>query len=208
MVFLVKKVYTMVENAQWEEEMKIGCLIMAAGNARRFQENKLAAEYRGKSLIQRAFEAVPKTLFHRVLVVTQYPQIAALAGDFGFEAMENAHPDYGIIHTIYLGTKAMEDCDAILYLVSDQPLLRRESVEKVVHGWLEHPRCIVGAAYEGKRGNPCIFPREFFPELMALQEDHGGNVVIRAHADRLLTVEIPQQELTDVDTPQALQELQ
>lgn len=187
--------------------MKIACLVMAAGNARRFQENKLAAEYRGKSLIRRALEAVPKGLFDRVLVVTQYPEITALAGEFGFEALENKHPDYGISHTICLGTKALSDCDAILYLVSDQPLLTRGSVEKVVHTWQENPGFIVGAAYSGKRGNPCIFPRAFFPELLALREDHGGNVVIRAHPERLLTVEIPQKELTDVDTPQALAEL-
>ena len=198
----------MGENAIREEDMKIGCLIMAAGNARRFQENKLAAEYRGKSLIRRAFEAVPQGLFDRVVVVTQYPQIGELAREFGFEALENKHPDYGISHTIYLGTKALEDCDGILYMVSDQPLLSSGSVEKVVQHWKEQPGYIVGAAYGGKRGNPCIFPREFFPALMALQEDHGGNTVIRAHPERLLTVEVPKAELTDVDTPKALADLE
>ena len=188
--------------------MKIGCLIMAAGNARRFRENKLAAVYRGKSLIRRALEAVPKELFHKVTVVTQYSEIEEMAQEFGFDMIRNKHPDYGISHTISLGTEAMADCDGIIYMVSDQPLLCRSSVEKVVLFWREHPEHIVGAAYDGKRGNPCIFPREFYPELLALREDHGGNRVIRAHPERLLTVEIPQQELTDVDTPQALEELQ
>ena len=65
--------------------MKIGCLIMAAGNARRFRENKLAAVYRGKSLIRRALEAVPKELFHKVTVVTQYSEIEEMAQEFGFD---------------------------------------------------------------------------------------------------------------------------
>lgn len=187
--------------------MKIGCLIMAAGNARRFQENKLAAEFQGKSLIQRAMEAVPKNLFHKVTVVTQYTEIEELAQSFGFDAIRNKHPDYGISHTIFLGTKAMADCDGILYMVSDQPLLRRDSVERVVHAWLESPERIIGAAHDGKRGNPCLFPSDYFPELMALQEDHGGNQVIRAHPEALRTVEIPKIELSDVDTPVALEEL-
>lgn len=186
---------------------KLGCLVMAAGNAERFGENKLAAEYRGKSLILRALQAIPEGLFSQVTVVTQYPKIAALAGEFGFSCIRNLHPEWGLSHTIRLGTQAMEDCDGILYLVSDQPLLAQHSVEKVAAAWLEEPACIVGAAHEGKRGNPCIFPRHFYPELMALQGDHGGNMVIRRHLDCLRTVEIPEAELSDVDTPQALAEL-
>ena len=187
---------------------KIGCVVMAAGNAARFGKNKLAAEVNGKPLIRHALEAVPKELFWRVAVVTQYPEIADMAREFGFEAMQNRYPDYGISHTIALGTQALSECDAILYMVSDQPLLDSSSVERVVTCWRDHPRYIVGAAHNGKRGNPCIFPREFYGELLALTEDHGGNSVIRCHPDRLITVEVAQRELTDVDTPQALKDLQ
>ena len=38
--------------------MRIGCVVMAAGDARRFGENKLAALFDGKPLILRALEAV------------------------------------------------------------------------------------------------------------------------------------------------------
>lgn len=185
----------------------IGCLVMAAGNASRFRANKLAAEFEGKPLIERALEAVPKEMMAQVTVVTQYPQIEKLAKKRGFDSIRNEHPDWGISHTIRLGTQAMESCDAILYLVSDQPKLNRDSVRRVVEKWLAYPNCIVGAAHNGKRGNPCIFPKAFFSELMELREDHGGNQVIRAHPESLLTVEVAQGELTDVDTPEALADL-
>lgn len=187
---------------------KIGCVVMAAGNAARFGKNKLAAEVNGKSLIRHALEAVPKKQFSRVAVVTQYPEVVKLAREFGFAPIENDHPDYGISHTIALGTQALSECDAILYMVSDQPLLTGASVARIVSCWREHPQHIVGAAHDGKRGNPCIFPREFYGELLALTEDHGGNSVIRRHPDRLITVEVAQKELTDVDTPEALKDLQ
>ena len=51
------------------------------------------------------------------------------------------------------------------------------------------------------------FPQGIFGELLDLKEDHGGNTVIRAHPDRLLTVEVAKDELTDVDTPKALYEI-
>ena len=92
---------------------KLGCLVMAAGNAARFGENKLAAVFEGKTLIHRALEAVPKALFDRVVVVTQYDEVESLAEEFGFSHLHNAHPDWGISHTIKLGTEAMQNCDAI-----------------------------------------------------------------------------------------------
>ena len=59
----------------------------------------------------------------------------------------------------------------------------------------------------GVRGNPCLFPARFFPELLELREDHGGNTVIRRHEEELFLLEVPAEELHDVDTVQALEEL-
>lgn len=73
----------------------LGCVIMAAGNAVRFGANKLEAELDGKPLIRRAFEAVPAGVFDRVVVVTQYPAVAALAREFGFEPVRNDRPGDG-----------------------------------------------------------------------------------------------------------------
>lgn len=184
----------------------IGCVVMAAGNAARFNANKLAAEFEGKSLISRALDAVPKHV--ETVVVTQYAQVELLAAAHGFRAVKNQHPDWGISHTIRLGIEALEHCDAILFMVSDQPLLKRSSVQAVVDRWKKEPSCIAALAHNAKRGNPCIFPRAFYPELLALREDNGGNTVIRMHPDRLRLVEAPQTELTDVDTRTALKDLE
>ena len=191
-----------------EHSLKIGCLIMAAGNAVRFGENKLAAVVDGKTLIERALDAVPVEKFAAVAVVTQYPEIEQLAVQRGFTAIRNDHPEWGLSYTIRLGTLALrETCDAILYQVSDQPLLKRESIAEEVDFYRAHSDHIVGMAHNGKRGNPCIFPASYFPELLALVGDVGGSRVIRAHEEDLLLFEVNPQQLTDVDTPQALREL-
>ena len=180
---------------------------MAAGNARRFGENKLAAVLQGRSLILRALEAIPTEVFHRVVVVTQYPEIIRLAQEFHFAAVHNEHPDYGISHTIKLGLTGLRDCDGVMFLVSDQPLLQRETVANLTKLWLGQPDKIVALGHNGVRGNPCLFPVRFFPELMNLTEDHGGNQVIRRHPNDLLLMEAAKQELTDVDTPEALKDI-
>ena len=190
-----------------ERNLRVGCVVMAAGNARRFGENKLAARLEGESLISRTLRSVPASLFSAVVVVTQYPEIMALAGEFGFAARHNPHPDWGISHTIALGLTALRDCDGVLFLVSDQPLLRRESVAKLVTLWRSQPDKIAALGHGGVRGNPCLFPARFFPELMALTEDRGGSSVIRRHEEDLVLLEADASELYDVDTVQALEAL-
>ena len=185
-------------------ELRIGCLVMAAGCGSRFGRNKLKAEVDGKSLLRRALEAVPVEEFHRVTVVTQYDGAATLAESFGFDVVRNDRPQDGLSRTVRLGTEAMADCDAILYQVADQPLLERGTVRRELEFFRAHPDCIVGLSHGGIRGNPCVFPRRFFPELTALEGDVGGNVVIRAHPEALLLFEAPAAELWDVDTVEAL----
>lgn len=124
----------------------LGCVIMAAGNAVRFGANKLEAELTASRSSRRAFEAVPAGVFDRVVVVTQYPAVAALAREFGFEPVRNDRPGDGLSRTVRLGTQALAQCDGIAFLVADQPLLSASAVRAVVRQWREHPSCIVGAA--------------------------------------------------------------
>ncbi len=186
-------------------ELSAGCLLMAAGNASRFGENKLTARFDGQSLFSLALAAIPKELFARVTVVSQYPALLEEAARTGFDTILNDRPQDGVSRTIRLGTQAMADCDGILYMVADQPLLRAGTVRRVVDVWRAHPECIAAAAHNGNRGNPCLFPARFFPELCALEADRGGSSVIRRHEDALLLVEAGERELFDCDTKQALE---
>lgn len=191
-----------------KNQLRLGCVVMAAGNASRFGENKLARAFGGKPLIRRALEAVPAEAFAQVAVVTRFPEVAALAAGFGFLAVENAHPEWGVSHTIHLGLDALSGCDGILFQVADQPLLRRETVARAAALFREDPERIVALSHGGVRGNPCLFPARFFPELMALTGDRGGSGVIRRHPEALLLLETAEEELWDVDTPQALEALE
>jgi len=187
--------------------LKLGCLVMAAGNAKRFGANKLAADFGGQSLITLALRVIPQHRFARITMVTQYEEMANAAAEFGFDVIYNHHPDWGISHTVALGTEAMQECDAIMYQVSDQPLLRRESIEALCDLYCANPEKIVSCSHGGVRGNPCIFPARFFPELMALRGDKGGGAVIRRHEEDLLLCEVGAAELGDADTPEALEAL-
>lgn len=190
------------------DSLPLGCLVMAAGNAARFGANKLTADFRGKPLIAHALDAIPQAEFSRVLIVTQYDEVAALARRSGCEVLMNDHPERGQSESIRLGIAALEDCRGVCCMVADQPLLRRESISRALALFRSQPDKLVALSHGGVRGNPCIFPARLFPELAALSGDVGGSAVIRRHAAELLLLEADRAELTDVDTLEALLELE
>lgn len=188
--------------------MTIGCVILAAGNALRFGENKLLSLYDGKTLIQRAFDAVPTERLGSVTVVTQYDAVAELAGDYGFSVTRNPAPERGISSSVVLGTRAlMARCDGLLFLAADQPLLRRATVAAILDRFLSDPARIVVPTAEGRQGNPCLFPRILFPELLSLTGDRGGKQIIRRRPELVNELPVPARELLDVDTAAELQSL-
>lgn len=185
------------------EQLSIGCVILAAGNSIRYGKNKLFARIGGKTLIERAFAAVPADQLCAVAVVTQYERVAALAESRGFTHIINRHPERGQSHSVSLGTAALKDtCDGILYLVADQPWLKRESVSRMLDLFCDHPDSIVSMSSSGRRGNPCVFPKAYFDELCLLSGDRGGRAVIERHMDHLVLFEVDKTELTDVDAPE------
>lgn len=188
--------------------MKLGCVVMAAGRGSRFGANKLLQDFRGKPLCRWAMEAVPPAEFSEVCVVTGYEPVEELAREFGFRTVWNRQPEVGISLTIRLGLEQLADCGGVLFMTADQPLLTAASVTRLAEAFREAPEAILAASHGGRRGNPCLFPKALFPELLALQGDVGGSAVIRAHGELLRLVELPARELADCDTAQALHDLE
>lgn len=187
--------------------MKIGLAILAAGNGKRFGSNKLLADFDGMPMIRRVLHAIPPGMTGNTVIVTQYPEIAASAAEYGIKAVFNHAPDEGISLSVRLGTKSLADCDSVLFLSGDQPLLSERSIQLLLRAAEQNPKAICCASTGGERRSPCLFPKEFFPELMQLRGDRGGSAVIRSHPERILLIDLPEDELQDCDSPEELTNL-
>jgi len=188
--------------------MQLGCVMMAAGASSRFGSNKLLQTLQGQPLYVYGLNALSKSCFSLVNVVTACPPIVQAANAFGFQVTENTQPELGISRTIALGLSALSQCDGVLFLTADQPFVSCHTLNKLAEAFQKQPNRIIAASANGQRGNPCLFPKALFPELLALTGDTGGGAVIRQHPELLLPVEVPAHELADADTPEALEALQ
>ena len=69
----------------------------------------------------------------------------------------------------------------------------------------ERGALVVVPSIEGRRGNPVLWSRRFFPDLMAIQGDIGARHLIGQYAEAVVEVPVAgEAALTDVDTPESL----
>ncbi len=198
----------------------VGCVIMASGLAVRFGSNKLLADFGGRPLITRALDATATPLLAGRVVVTRSPEVAELCRDAGVKTILHTFP--GRSDTVRLGLEALlteqPELAGCIFLPGDQPLLRRQSLEALLRAFSrtqkETERAIFRLGYrandgsEPLLGSPVLFGSSYFSALRALPEGKGGSVLLRRHPERVQVVYTAHcEELSDADTPEALDEL-
>lgn len=186
--------------------MKLACALLAAGASKRFGSNKLLYQLDGQSLLERTLMLHGALPYCQKLMVTRrtYAVAAALGREYGFTVLYNDAPERGAGSSAAIAAEALLKSDAAgaLFSVCDQPYLTGASVERLLAAFERQPERIVAAAHGGVRGNPCLFPRQFFGELAALSGEQGGAAVIARHMNDLTLVEVADAwELTDIDAP-------
>lgn len=192
-----------------KEQIKLGAVLLAAGKSERFGSNKLLASFGGRPLILRALEAVKAVSAHKVCVVTGSEAVAELAQDYGFEAIRNPDAHLGQSHSIHLGIEAMQAMDAVLLMVCDQPRLTGTSLTRLADVFCASAKGIACLKDETHMGNPAVFSKAYFPDLLAISGDRGAKGILKAHVDDLSVVScLHERELMDADTPQALADMQ
>jgi molybdenum cofactor cytidylyltransferase len=69
----------------------------------------------------------------------------------------------------------------------------------------DHGALVVLTTFEGKRGNPVLWSRRFFPDLMTIEGDVGARHLIGRYGEAVVEVPVEgKAALVDVDTPEAL----
>ena len=189
--------------------IKLGAVLLAAGRSERFGSNKLLADFDGRPMVCRALTAMKSIGAERFTAVVSSEEVADLAKDHGFDVIFNEAPELGQAHSVVLAVRKMQDLDALLFVAGDQPLLTGESLRLLISRFAESGRGIACLADETHRGNPAVFSKAYFPELLALSGDRGAKGILRAHESDLLVVScLAENELADADTPETLSAIQ
>jgi molybdenum cofactor cytidylyltransferase len=170
--------------------------------------NKLLQEVDGAPLVRHAAAAAVESQAEPVVVVTghQADAVRAVLGDLDAACVHN--PDYaeGLSTSLKAGLDALpEEVDGVVVLLGDMPAVTAETVDRLIAAF-DPPggAAICMPERDGRRGNPVLLARRFFPELREIAGDIGAKPVIAEYPELVRGVPVEADVFTDLDTPEAL----
>lgn len=189
-------------------------ILLAAGSSVRFGGNKLLYPVDGKPMYRHALDGLhdlfQEGMLEHLIVVTQYSSMMQMIHAVypSVWIVENRKPQMGISHSIFLGLSALKgispESDACMFLVADQPYLRKETLEAFISNWKTCRKGIAACGHEDKIGNPVIFEKRYYAALGRLSGDRGGKQIVMRNPGDTYLFDVPERELFDIDSRQRL----
>ena len=156
--------------------LKIGVVLLAAGEGSRLGcIPKSLIQLQGQTLIHRHLQTLHYVGVDEVVVVTgfYYQAIESALHDHAIKIVRNPVPEEGQQISVRLGLTALsKDCDLILVMLADQPLLNREDVLELISTFKHRPtnKLVVLPEVHGQRGNPVCFSADLIYSMLASPE--------------------------------------
>jgi molybdenum cofactor cytidylyltransferase len=192
------------------ERIQIAAIVLAAGGSARMGHPKQLLPVNGRPMIRLVAEAVAAAGLAQVVIVTGAHAgavRAALAG-LPVETVVNETWAEGMSSSVHAGLQALRpEIQAVLLVLGDQPALTADLLQSLAAHYRATRAPIVAPFYRGQRGNPVLFDRVLFAELLAVEGDRGGRLVVARHQEQVERVDVQDAAVVmDIDSPQDYEE--
>jgi molybdenum cofactor cytidylyltransferase len=193
--------------------MTVAGVILAAGRSTRMRpRNKLLEEIGGRPVIARVAEIALASAARPVVVVTGFEAGRVAEALRGLDLTCVLNPDFaaGLSTSLRAGLAALPaNSDGALILLGDMPFVEAGDLEALIAAFAAKDRkSICVPARHGRMGNPILWGRAYFPEMMRLSGDAGAKRLLEIHRDRVTEVEAVSDGIfADVDAPSDLARL-
>ncbi|MEN3974535.1 molybdopterin-binding/glycosyltransferase family 2 protein [Emcibacter sp. SYSU 3D8] len=188
---------------------RIAAIVLAAGMSSRMGgRNKLLREIGGAPMIRRTVDAVLASGASPITVVTGRDEAEIRAALSGLAVSFIHNPDFaaGMAGSLKAGIAAVTaDADGAVVALGDMPFVTAHHIDRLIAAYDEDEgRTICVPTHDGKWGNPVLWSRRYFPEMLAITGDKGARELLHTYADKLCEVPMDDEGiLRDFDTPEA-----
>jgi molybdenum cofactor cytidylyltransferase len=185
-------------------DLRVAALVLAAGRSTRMEGgNKLLAVLAGETIVARTVDAALASAARPVVVVVGHDRERVVAALAARPVAFADNPDYraGIAASVAAGIAALPaDTEAALVLLADMPRVGALHLERLIAAFAASGQVCV-PTWQGRRGNPLLWPAALFPALRALSGDVGGRQLLARLSPPISEVEMPDDAVvTDIDT--------
>ncbi len=193
-----------------KREKKIMGVILAAGNSTRMgKDNKLLRNIGDASLVRNTAIEMLKSDLDSCSIVLGYQadKIAEAIKDLNLNLILNPLWEEGQGSSLKAAVNTLDTTYSdVLIMLGDLPGVTSKHINTIIEEHLltdNRKSKITIPSFNGKKGNPVIWGRSFFPDLSNLQGDVGGRALFSQHpaAINLLDMDDPA-VVTDTDTPE------
>jgi molybdenum cofactor cytidylyltransferase len=198
-------------NAEIDGNRNVAAIILAAGRSTRMGgPNKLLAELGGKPLVRIVTEQALASKAQSVIVVTGHQAEQVEKALQGLKVKFVRNPDFaeGLASSVKAGVAAVADAaDGAVICLGDMPLISGRLIDQLIESFApDRSHLIVVPVSDNKRGNPVLWSRRFFNELMTLDGDIGARHLIARHSEAVAEVAVEGfGAFLDIDTPEVLE---
>lgn len=142
-------------------------------------KNKLTLKIDDAPMIERVIRAVKNSYVEDILVIYRQRVVRKIAEKNNVKAIYNAYASRGQSEAIKLGIRAADpQSRGYMFFVGDQPFLETSTINQLIEAFEKETQVITLPLYNGKRGNPVIFPIGFRNALLSIAGDQGGREII------------------------------
>jgi molybdenum cofactor cytidylyltransferase len=184
-------------------------IILAAGASMRFGKPKQLLDWRGEPFIRAVVKTALEAGLSSVEVVTgaNAEDVTATVSDLPVKFAHNQEWQSGQASSIKAGIASIENkVGAAIFLLADQPQITPPILHALMDEHAATLSPIIAPLILEQRGNPVLFDRVTFQDLMNLEGDVGGRGIFSRHRVNYLTWH-DDALLLDVDTPEHYQHL-
>ena len=186
--------------------MKLAATILAAGKSVRMgNKNKLLLLIKKKPLIKIVCENVVKARLDQIILVTGYQakRILKVIPKQINEVVHNHNWDKGMMTSIITGISNLKNnIDGNIIILGDMPLISANTIVKLKDKFKDSGgKSIVFPIYQNQQGNPVVFPKTYFTEILKYQGDNGCKNILNKYKNNSLGINLESEEvLVDCDT--------
>ena len=188
--------------------MKTGAVVLAAGGSTRLGQPKQLVPYAGQTLVRRAASAALDAGCAPVVVVVgaEREKVISALRDLAVTVVPNDDWPRGLGTSVRAGVARLQECEALILLVCDQPKVDAGLLRKLIARQAETGQPMIASRYAGTQGVPALFTRACFSRLLALDDETGAKALLLARPGDVAEVPFEAGAL-DIDTPADLDSL-
>lgn len=172
----------------------ISCIVLAAGESRRFGSPKPLARIGAQTVITRLLKTLLETKIGEIIVVlgadaeTIKPEISR---DKRIKIVLNKDFFLGQGSSFKAGLAALNrSCQGVFLLPVDTPFVRKETFDMLIKTSVQNPSLIIVPTYDDHKGHPPIIPRGLFQEYVDLKPGQPLFTVLRRHETEILKIPV------------------